>query len=213
VAERQSSDGDAEGDAPESGAGSDPRPNVDDLCQGARKPSPEERLRFERAFAGILAAFEKIVRRRFAESNIPPASQEQLCGDVFETLFEMGSSRVALFNLRATIDGITFRVLSNYHRRLKRRPPRVEGYDLDALPAPVDVEERIHALVQASEALDKLSDREALVLQWVDVEGLEYDEVAARLGVSRGTVCSWLRAARRKFKEAAAPPSGGGDGT
>jgi RNA polymerase sigma factor (sigma-70 family) len=206
MAERRGGDDDTGGDEPASDAESDPLPDVDDLFPDTGEASPEEQLRFRRSFRSTREAFDKRVRRKLARAKIPPASQEQLHADVFEILFVRGSKKPPV-NVPATLDGIVYRVLANYERRRMRRPPRVDGFELDRVAAPVNVEARVHALVRASEAFDQLSEREQLVFQWADIEGLEYAEVAEKLGVPTGTVCSWLRAARRKFREAAGPPS------
>lgn len=90
-------------------------------------------------------------------------------------------------------------------RARRRRPHQVDGSDAGLAEAPARapaVEETVARREAVLAALHQLPARDRQLIVLRDLEGLSYEEVAARTGARLGTVKSGLSRARTRFAEA-----------
>jgi RNA polymerase sigma-70 factor (ECF subfamily) len=87
-------------------------------------------------------------------------------------------------------------------RRRWERPGEVVEEPVDSSPSPEEAADQTLRLASLRSALARLDDgpREALLA--FHVEGLSYQEIAARLGVPMGTVATWIARSRKAMSEA-----------
>lgn len=149
---------------------------------------------------------------RYLARRVGPEDAEELVGELFRIAFE----RRATFDprlgaVRPWLYGIATRLVANHRRSEGRRlratarllaadPPR--GDPTDGLTGALDAH---RAWPRVAHAVAELPDpeRDALILfAW---EGLNYEEIAASLGIPVGTVRSRLNRARRRLRGLAGP--------
>jgi RNA polymerase sigma-70 factor (ECF subfamily) len=105
-------------------------------------------------------------------------------------------------NLRAWLFTILQNVLRGEWRRRRRSPVRHE-VDVDDAPEPAEKggQYETAALAELADAIRHLPPRFREVLMLCGVEGFDYEEAAAVLGVPVGTIRSRLSRARAMLKE------------
>jgi RNA polymerase sigma factor (sigma-70 family) len=154
--------------------------------------------------AGFEAAFREhfVPVYRFIARRVGPDLADDLAADTFATAYRRrGTYRSDRASLRSWLYGIAANLLRNHWRseqRLLERDAQLAVTAVTTSPAPDaargDLEPRLAA------ALARLSreHREVLLLHaWAD---LDYDEIAAALGIPRGTVSSRLSRARASVR-------------
>lgn len=128
-----------------------------------------------------------------------PGEAEDVVQEVFARLFLVSPS----FDGRSSEATWLHRVVLN--RSLNALRARSRRMTLrSSLPTPRTPEEHFASRQQANaflEALAELTPRHRALVWLRDVEGLEYDEIAARLRIPSGTVKSGLNRARERLRE------------
>ena len=129
-----------------------------------------------------------------------PVAADDLVQDTLERAIRKRHLWRARGSMRSWLYRILYNVFINQHARRKRRGTEVA---LDAAPEPSEpssAEQRIacRAIVQAMQELP-VEQRAAIAL--VAIEGLEYDEAAAALGIPVGTLRSRLSRGRDRLRE------------
>jgi len=124
--------------------------------------------------------------------------------DVVQDVFLIVHRRLPDFDnrapMRAWLAGICRGVTQNHLRSIRRREARLRLVALDHGPATDGAMERADLGRQLGDALDELEDDQRLAIVLIDIEGLTPAEVADIAGVSRNTIYSRLRLARRKLR-------------
>lgn len=150
------------------------------------------------------------VWRSARQLGVASDAVDDICQEVFITVFRQLSGFRGEASIKTWIFGILRNVVSNHRRSRRRRPgdslqPSVEA--LNGLGKVADRPEKnpesILARQQEAElaqrVLDALPEETRLVLWLTDVEELSTPEVAAALGWNVNTTYTRLRAARRDF--------------
>ena len=177
----------------------------------------EEATLLARVQAGDVAAFDVLVRRylrrAFAIAYRVLGHRED-AEDLVQDAFLVALDRIASFDLSRPFGPWFFRIVVNrgLNARKSRAVRRTEAMPLESLeaadPSPssaienAEIRERFHA------ALEGLSDRQRMIIELSDVDGLSGVEIATMLGLSQGTVRWHLHMARHTLREALAPLHG-----
>lgn len=163
---------------------------MDDKCLVARAKGGDEG-----AFEELMKQFERPILALCYRMLGQGGEAEEVAQDVFFRLYkslgQLGEER--------RIEPWLFRVAINACRdRLRRRKPSAELSDaVGSVAARGDMG---LLLQDVREALDRLPDRERAALILREVEGLETEEVAARMGTSAVTVRSQIAKARARLR-------------
>lgn len=104
-------------------------------------------------------------------------------------------------SFRAWLVGIMTRQIARHQRRESYRS--TQPLDAHAAPAQRSATAASDARLDVAELLSRLSVEHRQVLVLREIEGLSYDQMAAALGVPRGTVESRLFRARQALRAAA----------
>jgi RNA polymerase sigma-70 factor (ECF subfamily) len=177
------------------------------------RPFPELRAEaraLEPAVRGLVAY---LLRAPWDDADVDDA-----CDDVFRRALEARERWTETLPLRPWLLGIARHVALDLLRARRRAVARSAYGSGDADGAPGTLLEALadprpgpdhhlqlseqRARAEAALALLPTSEREALWL--FHAEGLEYREIASRLGVPVGTVCTWILRARRRLAAALA---------
>lgn len=182
--------------------------SVSDSVPIARDAAPIGELRA--AFEQLYDEHIDFVWRSAHQLGVASDAVDDICQEVFITVYRQLSGFRAEASIKTWIFGILRNVVSNHRRSRRRRPgdslqPSAEA--LNGLAQVADRPERnpesILARQQEAElaqrVLDALSEESRLVLWLTDVEELSTPEVAAALGWNVNTTYTRLRAARRDF--------------
>lgn len=156
-----------------------------------------------RAKAGDDRAFEALMRRH--ERSVlglctrllgSGGEAEEAAQDVFFRFYRA----LGQFDAERAVEPWLFRIAWNACRdRLRRRRPSVELTDGVAL-VPARAEWGL-VLAELRQAMERLPDKERSALLLREVDGLETEEVAERLGTSVVTVRSQISRARARLRE------------
>ncbi|MFZ5893160.1 MAG: RNA polymerase sigma factor [Myxococcota bacterium] len=161
-------------------------------------------------FDRLYDAHIDFVWRSARQLRVAPDAIDDVCQEVFITVFRQLASFRAEATIKTWIFAIVRNVVSNHHRTRRRRPADSPQQSQDAVDALVQIPDRPdanpeHQLARHQEAalaqrvLDALPDELRLVLWLSDVEELSAPEVAAALGWNVNTTYTRLRNARRDF--------------
>lgn len=180
-------------------------------------PSPdEERALVARVRAGDAAAFDVLVRRHLRRAYaiayrvlLHREDAEDLVQDAFMTALE----RIEMFDTRRPFAPwlnriVLNRALNARKARALRRAEPVPGSVSDTRAAPDVDAERAEVRDRFAAALERLPERQRLVVRLIDGEGLDSAAVAAMLDVTPGTVRWYLHQARIALRAALAPLHG-----
>jgi RNA polymerase sigma factor (sigma-70 family) len=101
--------------------------------------------------------------------------------------------------------GIAINVMRNHWKANKGTVELPEGFEFtdEVAEDPMDTLVRKQMLERVSAALSAMPDSFLEAMQLIVEDGLQYDEVAAKLGVPAGTVRSRVHRARARLKEGA----------
>ncbi len=186
---------------------------------GGRQPGktgPSDMELVEEARDGSNEAFEELVRR-YSERAFRAAYRvlraEDAAEDVLQEAFLKAYRGLKRFECRSSFYTWLYRIVVNLalDRRRRDRPGTTTEWD-DQVAAEVDA----HADVPESEnperaarrrevrelvarGIQELPDGQREVLRLREVEGFSYEEIAATMKISKGTVMSRLHYARRKM--------------
>jgi RNA polymerase sigma-70 factor, ECF subfamily len=175
---------------------------VDDagLVASARSGDPD-------AFASLVGRYERrivrLVRGMVPESDIEDVTQEA---------FLKAYRKLGDFDGRSSFYTWIYRIAANTamdwrkrerHRRHAPLPEGPQGEDavpsLDAGPERDTARRELGARIDA--AIEALPDKYHEILILREIEGLSYEEISERLGMSKGTVESRLFRARERLRE------------
>lgn len=160
----------------------------------------EDRGLIARAKAGDEQAFEELMRQ-FERPILGLCTRllgaggeaEEAAQDVFFRFYQ----KLGQFDEERAIEPWLFRIAWNACRdRLRRRRPLSELTANSAIVAPQGL-----LIAELRAAIERLPDKERAALLLREVEGLETEEVAERLGISAVTVRSQISKARRKLRQ------------
>jgi RNA polymerase sigma-70 factor, ECF subfamily len=170
----------------------------------------EDRELLLRVRNGDAAAFEALVQRYLPRARVlarrlmhDPDDADDLVQDAF--LRALG--RIATFDVDRAFGPWFSRLLVNtgIDQRRKRAVRRTESYDPETFAgrsSPQQDTERAELRRSLNEALQKLPDRQRLVVSLFEIDGHSTEEVASMLDVSQVTVRWHLHQARRALREA-----------
>ncbi len=197
------------------GAGGAPGPEVErSLDPGEGKRSDRELVR--EAQRGSHAAFEELVRRhseRAFRAAYRVVRDEELARDVVQEALIKAYLGLRRFESRSAFYTWLYRIVVNLaldRRRRDRGGTSVPWEDEVAreadvrvhMPEPEDPElatRRSQVLGIVADGIQQLPEGQRQVLLLREVDGLSYDEIAATMRISKGTVMSRLHYARRKM--------------
>lgn len=201
-------------------------PHASNTAHERAKEAEADRALVERARAGDMAAFRRLVERHQRRAFVLAHGLVRDENDAREVVQE---AFIRVFrNLEGFEGGSSFytwlyRIITNLSIDLMRKPGRqttevdeerlssVDGSELvfplvgrheDADPLAVIRRREIATRLQ--DALDELPSYHRAVVVLRELEGMSYEEIAQALGVSKGTVMSRLFHARQKLQRALA---------
>ncbi|HEU4641828.1 MAG TPA: sigma-70 family RNA polymerase sigma factor [Gemmatimonadaceae bacterium] len=176
----------------------------------------EERSLVERVRAGDAAAFEALVRRHLRRAYAVAYRvllHREDAEDLVQEAFMAALEHIETFDVGRPFAPWLCRIVLNRalnarrSRALRRTEPVSEVVG-DTRPAPdVDVE-RAEVRERFAAALDRLPERQRLVVRLIDGDGLDAAAVAAMLDVAPGTIRWYLHQARTALRAALAPLHG-----
>ncbi|MCG3135315.1 MAG: ECF RNA polymerase sigma-E factor [Planctomycetes bacterium] len=167
-----------------------------------------------RARGGDAAAFGSLVEMhqdrvlRLVRGLVPPQDAEDVAQDAFVKAFR----KLSEFDGRSRFYTWIYRIAANTamdwrkresYRRHAPLPEGDEGQDLlpEDAPGPRTRAERNELARAIDAAVAGLSDAHREIVLLREVDGLSYEEIAAELGISKGTVESRLFRARERLRE------------
>jgi RNA polymerase sigma-70 factor (ECF subfamily) len=176
----------------------------------------EERLVAE-AQRGSIEAFNRLVRRyerQVYNVALRVVGQAEIAEDVTQDTFLLAYRSLRQFRgglFRAWLLRITTNRCYDELRRRQRRPaesfeeltfePQAQWSSLSAGEEPQERAERAELARALEAALRRLPDDQRIVVVLSDVQGYSYEEIAAAVGISLGTVKSRLSRGRGRLRE------------
>lgn len=150
----------------------------------------------ERAFEELMRQYERAVLGLCTRLLGAGGEAEEAAQDVFFRFYQ----NLGVFDEERAVEPWLFRIAWNACRdRLRRRRPSAE---LTANSATVAARGDLGLmLAELREAVERLPDKERAALLLREVEGLETEEVAKRMGSSEVTVRSQISRARAKLRQ------------
>ncbi|MGK2741131.1 sigma-70 family RNA polymerase sigma factor [Tepidicaulis sp. LMO-SS28] len=140
--------------------------------------------------------------RRYARALTRDASRAD---DLVQDCLERGISRSQQFTAGTNLRSWLFTIMHNVHidncRKQKRRGETVPVEDWQSGMAVEARQDWIMELRDFLNCFNQLKADERHILKLIAIDGLQYEEVAERLGIATGTVKSRLFRARRKLRE------------
>ena len=159
------------------------------------------------AFATLVGRYENRIVR-LVRGMVPESDTE----DVTQEAFLKAYRKLGNFDGRSSFYTWLYRIASNTamdwrkkekHRRHAPLPEGPEGEDaaqsFDAGPEDATTRRELSAKIDA--AIEALPEKYHEILVLREIEGLSYEEISARLGMSKGTVESRLFRARERLRE------------
>jgi RNA polymerase sigma-70 factor (ECF subfamily) len=136
--------------------------------------------------------------------GVPEADADDVCQEVFVTVYRRHAEFEGRSSMRTWIFGICVRLAADYRKRASRRGEVTLGPSSEPVAAP-DQEHDLrtrHALAVLDRMLDALDDEKRAVFVMFEIEELAMADVAAAVGVPLQTAYSRLHAARREIEAA-----------
>jgi RNA polymerase sigma-70 factor (ECF subfamily) len=131
-----------------------------------------------------------------------PADIEDLLQDIFAVLHKNWATLDTTRPMRPWLLGVAFRVVQSYRRRRTRESPS-DGLDpADGALDPEGVLQSQEALDLLRAALLRVPEPRRIVLALHELEGLEVDDIARRLSLTKFGVYSRLRKGRAELASA-----------
>jgi RNA polymerase sigma-70 factor (ECF subfamily) len=159
------------------------------------------------AFAALIGRYETRVVR-LVRGMVPESDVEDVTQDAFLKAYR----KLGAFDGRSSFYTWLYRITANTamdwrkrekHRRHAPLPEGPEGEDAvpaeDAGPETATSRRELKARIDA--AIEALPDKYHEILVLREIEGLSYEDISARLGMSKGTVESRLFRARERLRE------------
>jgi RNA polymerase sigma-70 factor (ECF subfamily) len=174
----------------------------------ALEPGDEREL-LVRVQGGDSAAFDVLVRRHLPRARLlarrlmgDPDDADDLVQDAFLRALE----RIASFDVSRAFEPWFTRLLINLGRDIQRKQTvrRTESHDPEMFPGgerPDREVERSELRTSLSQAVERLPDRQRLIVSLFEVDGHSTEEIATMLKVSQVTVRWHLHQARRALRE------------
>lgn len=179
------------------------------LGRVARGDTGAHRTLFDRYYGRVLA----FVRRRVRDEGLC----EEIVSDVFFEIWRRADTFRGDSEVHSWIFGIAhFKALSarRFHGQLKRaKVVPMETEALHRMPDETDSAERIEKRQEVRRllrALELLPEGQRDVLKLAFIEGLGYQEIGTRLGISEGNVKTRVNRARARLREMLQRPDGEG---
>ena len=184
---------------------------------GDTAPPEDETLLVERVRGGDAAAFDVLVRRYLRRAYAVAyriLGHREDAEDLVQEAFMTALDHIDTFQIGQPFGPWFFRILVNRglnarKARAVRQTAPVPEAAADSRPSPLVEVERAEVRSRFRAALKALPERQRLVVQLIDVDGMKAPEVAAMLEISPGTVRWYLHQARATLREALASLYGG----
>jgi RNA polymerase sigma-70 factor (ECF subfamily) len=169
----------------------------------------EEREILVRVQNGDPEAFDLLVRRYLPRARLvarrllpDPDDADDLVQDAFLRALE----RIATFDVSRAFEPWFTRLLVNLGLDFRRKQAvrRTESHDPEMFPSGVRPDreaERSELRSALSQAMEKLPDRQRLIVSLFEVDGHSTEEIAGMLNVSQVTIRWHLHQARRTLRE------------
>lgn len=170
----------------------------------------EDRELLIRVQGGDARAFDLLMRRYLPRARVVARRLMQDpddADDLVQDAFLRALDRIASFDVGRAFGPWFNRLLVNTGIDLRRKQTvrRTEAHDPETFAgrsSPVLDAERAELRQSLGEALEKLPDRQRLVVTLFEIDGYSTEEVASMLSVSQVTVRWHLHQARRTLREA-----------
>ena len=170
----------------------------------------EDRELLIRVQGGDAGAFDVLMRRYLPRARVVARRLMQDpddADDLVQDAFLRALDRIASFDVGRAFGPWFNRLLVNTGIDLRRRQAvrRTEAHDPETFAgksSPAQDAERAELQKSLGEALEKLPDRQRLVVTLFEIDGHSTEEVAGMLSVSQVTVRWHLHQARRALREA-----------
>jgi RNA polymerase sigma-70 factor, ECF subfamily len=170
----------------------------------------EDRELLVRVQAGDADAFDALVQRYLPRARILARrlmSDPDDADDLVQDAFLRALDRIATFDVGRAFGPWFNRLLINtgIDQRRKQVVRRTDSQDPETFPGPSSPHrdaERSELRQSLAEALEKLPDRQRIIVSLFEIDGHSTEEVAGMLKVSQVTVRWHLHQARRTLREA-----------
>ena len=161
------------------------------------RPAPTPLVDLAEVYAEHADFVWRVVRRMGVDVPAVP--------DVVQDVFLVVHRRLADFDgrasVRAWLAGITRGVVSNHRRTRVRERRRLELLTQRSADPQAAPDRRLELGRAVASFLDTIDEDQRMAVVLTDIEGLTPAEAAAALGVSRNTIYSRLRLARKKLRQ------------
>jgi len=182
-------------------------PTLDPLAPLA--PDEQDGVLVLRARAGEVTAFDVLVGRYLERAYavaLRLMRQREDAEDLVQDAFIQAMQQLDRFDARRSFGPWFFRILVNRGMNLRRsrRVRSTEELPLDVVDredSPARQLERQELRERLCAAIDRLPDRERMVVELFELEGFDSAEIAEILDIPRGTVRWHLHEARRNLRE------------
>jgi RNA polymerase sigma-70 factor, ECF subfamily len=187
------------------------------ITEGDSAPLEDESLLVERVRGGEAAAFDVLVRRYLRRAYAVAyriLGHREDAEDLVQEAFMTALDHIDTFQIGQPFGPWFFRILVNRglnarKARAVRQTAPVPEAAADSRSSPLVEVERAEVRARFRAALEAMPERQRLVVQLIDVDGLKAPEVAEMLDISPGTVRWYLHQARATLRGALAPLRGG----
>ncbi len=167
------------------------------------------------AFEELIAAYQKKVLNLAFRMLGNPADAEDAAQDIFVRVFKS----IANFNEESAFSTWLYKISTNVCLDILRRRKRQnennmvsihqyssedEEYELpieDKAPTPYEEAQKSEAMRALERALTKLAEEQKAVIIMRDIHGLSYEEIAAAMNCSLGTIKSRINRARLSLRK------------